>query len=284
MSEEQQVEQAAIPEPQVADTSVTADSPQTAAPDTAETVAETEEQRAERLVKQNQLRREREQRKLNQRFGEITSERDAYKMALEILQRGGQQQPAAKAVPAEDQEPKESDYDDYAKFSRDMARYEARQVVKAETARARQEWESDQSQKATQTQLAQTLGEFEKRREAYAKVDPDYDSAADELEKIPLGPHNVAMAEAIIHHPDSPKVLKFLGKNLAEADRISRLPPVLQAAAIGEIAAALKVPPQVSKAPPPGVPVGGRGSAQAAPSSASEYFDQITRSWRGGKR
>lgn len=287
MSDEILHDQAAIPEQQqVADTSVTADSPQTPAPDTGETAAETDEQRAERLVKQNEVRRQREQRKLNQRFSEITSERDAYKMALELLKQGQAPQQRAPVQQAdEDREPQEADFDDWNKYQRAVARWEAKQVVKTETQTARQKWEQEQREAQQRQTFAQTLGQFEQRREQFAKADPSYDQAAEALEQIPVGPHNLAMAEAILHHPDSPKVLKFLGQNLQEADRISRLPPVLQVAAIGEIAAALKYqPPQTSKAPPPGVPVGGRGSATTEPKSASDYYDKITAGWKQGKR
>lgn len=278
MSQEMQ-EQAPIPE-QVADTSVAAEPvetpevPQADASDTSETVAESDEQKAEKLIQQRKVREDRERRKLNQRFSEITGQRDAYKMALDIL-RERQQAPTPAQV-QQDGEPKESDFDDYAKYQREVAKWEARQVVKAETARARQEWEREVQARGMQSQVVQTLGDFEQRREAYAKANPDYDSAAEALESIPIGPHNAAMVEAILHHPDSPKVLQHLGNHLGEAARISRLSPVLQAAAIGELAASLRSvsPPQVSNAPAPGKPVAARaGSSTEPPSDPNKYME-----------
>ena len=91
-----------------------------------------------------------------------------------------------------------------------------------------------------------------------------------------------AASEAIMSMPNSPAVLYAIGKDPELALQMQQLSPAQQAAFVGQVSASLMYrPPQVSKAPPPGTPVGGRGSATSQPTTASEYFDQITKGWRG---
>jgi len=75
------------------------------------------------------------------------------------------------------------------------------------------------------------------------------------------------MAEAIRASEVGPDVAYFLGTNPKEADRISRLQPVLQAKEIGKIEAKLASNPPVKKttsAPSPISPVTAKSSGQPA--------------------
>jgi hypothetical protein len=75
------------------------------------------------------------------------------------------------------------------------------------------------------------------------------------------------MAETIQTSDVGPDVAYFLGSNPKEADRIARLPPILQAKEIGKIEARLASDPPVKKsssAPSPISPVTARGSGSPA--------------------
>jgi hypothetical protein len=75
------------------------------------------------------------------------------------------------------------------------------------------------------------------------------------------------MAEAIRAADNGPDVLYYLGSNPKEAERISRLPPAIQAKEIGKIEAKLDNDPPVKKsssAPAPISPVTARKSGSAS--------------------
>lgn len=75
----------------------------------------------------------------------------------------------------------------------------------------------------------------------------------------PRVPITEVMAQAIRHSDIGPDVAYHLGSNIKEAERISRLPPFLQAKEIGKIEAKLASEPapakKISSAPAPIVPV-----------------------------
>ena len=82
----------------------------------------------------------------------------------------------------------------------------------------------------------------------------------------PSLPITQIMAESIQASDIGPEVAYFLGTNPREADRISRLAPVLQAKEIGKIEARLAANPPVKKttsAPTPISPVTAKTSGQS---------------------
>ena len=101
--------------------------------------------------------------------------------------------------------------------------------------------------------------------EAYAdseeKVRDKYDDY-DQVARNPNVPITEVMAEAIYASEVGPEVAYYLGTNIKEAARISRLTPFLQAKEIGKIEAKLASDPPVKKtsnAPAPISPVTARG-------------------------
>lgn len=102
--------------------------------------------------------------------------------------------------------------------------------------------------------------------EAYAdseeKVRDKYDDY-DQVARNPNVPITEVMAEAIYASDVGPEVAYYLGSNVKEAARISRLSPFLQAKEIGKIEAKLASDPPVKKtsnAPPPISPVTARST------------------------
>lgn len=109
------------------------------------------------------------------------------------------------------------------------------------------------------------LEKEEKARDRYV----DYDQVA-RSQDLPV---TQLMADAIKNAENGPDILYHLGSDPKEAKRISELPPLAQAMAIGRIEATLKAPEQkkTSSAPAPIAPIGGsKGVINKDPGKMSE--------------
>ena len=102
--------------------------------------------------------------------------------------------------------------------------------------------------------------------EAYHDREEDARGKYDDFEQVAYNPNlriTTVMAETIQTSDVGPDVAYYLGSNPKEADRISRLSPILQAKEIGKIEATLVSSPPVKKsssAPTPISPVTARSS------------------------
>lgn len=148
-----------------------------------------------------------------------------------------------------DNEPQLADYDDFQKYSRDLAKWVAKQEVQS-TLSERQALESQYRANAAQQQTAAAWG---KKVEAALKDIPDYVdvvSAAD----IPL---SAAMKEAIMESDAGPKLAYHLATHPDEAARIATLTPIGAVRALTLIEAGFKAKP-VTSTPEPIVPTGAK--------------------------
>ena len=112
--------------------------------------------------------------------------------------------------------------------------------------------------------------EVQKQRSEYVEAYHDREEDArgkyDDFEQVAYNPNlriTTVMAETIQTSEVGPDVAYYLGSNPKEADRISRLSPILQAKEIGKIEATLVSNPPVKKsssAPTPISPVTARSS------------------------
>lgn len=154
------------------------------------------------------------------------------------------------------------------KYVTDRASWIAKREVKASIA--------SEDKKRTDERLAQEMAQA---REAYkARVEkarekfPDYAEVA-ESPDVQVSPH---MANAIFYSEDGPEIAHFLGKNPAEAERISKLVPQLQLVELGRISQRLSNPPtptkSVSAAPAPGKPI--KASSEASKSADEESMEE----------
>jgi hypothetical protein len=106
--------------------------------------------------------------------------------------------------------------------------------------------------------------------EAYHDREEDARGKYDDFEQVAYNPNlriTTVMAETIQTSDVGPDVAYYLGSNPKEADRISRLSPILQAKEIGKIEATLVSNPPVKKsssAPTPISPVTARSSGAPA--------------------
>jgi hypothetical protein len=165
-------------------------------------------------------------------------------------------------------------------------------IVGKRLAREQRKWEREQTQRAAPTApselpppdqfdsvetyakaYAERLlqeREVQKQRSEYVEAYHDREEDArgkyDDFEQVAYNPNlriTTVMAETIQTSEVGPDVAYYLGSNPKEADRISRLSPILQAKEIGKIEATLVSSPPVKKsssAPAPIAPVTARSS------------------------
>jgi len=203
-------------------------------------------------------------------------------------------EPEATAAPvAEDARPEEQTTETTKTFTQE----ELDAIVGKRLAREQRKWEREQAQKATapaapselpppdQFDSVETYAkayaeqmlkerELQKQRseyvEAYHDREEDARAKYDDFEQVAYNPNlriTTVMAETIQTSDIGPDVAYYLGSNPKEADRISRMPPILQAKEIGKIEAKLVSNPPVKKtsnAPTPISPVTARSSGAPA--------------------
>lgn len=133
-------------------------------------------------------------------------------------------------------------------FDFDQTRW-AKAVTDYAVKQAKQEVESQYRQQTTQRTQQQAMEEFAAREREYAKANPDYLTATQELASFVRFPNETV--EAIGHSEQGPALVHYLATHLDEADRLSRLPPHLAALQLGRIEKDLVKPKPVSKAPSP---------------------------------
>lgn len=139
------------------------------------------------------------------------------------------------------------------------------------------------AEREQQKQQRESKSAFEEREDEARSKYPDYKQVAysDDVRITP------EMADAIFSSDVGPEIAYWLGKNIDESYRISKLSPLAQAREIGKIEASLNTanPPakKPSSAPEPIKPLGGsRAASQSYPTtdprsaktmSASEWID-----------
>jgi len=132
-------------------------------------------------------------------------------------------------------------------------------------------------QRQVQQQQAQMLEAYhEREEEARGKYD-DFEQVA----YNPNVPITTVMAETIRASDVGPDVAYYLGSNPREADRISKLPPYLQAKELGKIEVKLADSPPVKKtssAPAPIAPVTARGLGKAVDTTDPRSLKEMSTS------
>ena len=132
-------------------------------------------------------------------------------------------------------------------------------------------------QRQLQQQQAQMLEAYhEREEEARGKYD-DFEQVA----YNPNVPITTVMAETIRASDVGPDVAYYLGSNPREADRISKLPPYLQAKELGKLEVKLADSPPVKKtssAPAPIAPVTARGLGKAVDTTDPRSLKEMSTS------
>jgi len=203
-------------------------------------------------------------------------------------------EPEVTAAPvADDTRPEDQTTDAPKSFTQE----ELDAIVGKRLAREQRKWEREQAQRASTPAVPSELPppdqfdsvetyakayaeqmlrerEVQKQRSEYVEAYHDREEDArgkyDDFEQVAYNPNlriTTVMAETIQTSDVGPDVAYYLGSNPKEADRISRLSPILQAKEIGRIEATLVSNPPVKKsssAPTPISPVTARSSGAPA--------------------
>jgi hypothetical protein len=166
--------------------------------------------------------------------------------------RAAQQQRPAEEAP---KEPKLDDYNgDYLAFERATVAHEARQAIREEMARARQE---DFATKQAQEKHELVSDFFERAEEVKGKL-PDFDKAVNDL-YAQIGPLSEGLRDLIASSDQGPVILYHLAKNPSAARDLNSYGIVDAAREVGRLEAKLSpAPKKETKAPPPlSTPKGG---------------------------
>lgn len=174
------------------------------------------------------------------------------------------------------------------RLAREQRKWEREQAAKQAELQAKQnvpqgeversKFESDEAYaEALAVKKAQELLELRERQkeqtavlEAYHEKEEEARSKYDDFEQVAYNPQlriTSVMAETIQASDVGPDLAYWLGSNPKEADRISRLSPLLQAREIGKIEAKLASDPpakKTSSAPAPITPVSARASGNSS--------------------
>lgn len=126
--------------------------------------------------------------------------------------------------------------------------------------------------------------DIETRRAAALKTGaekyPDFDQV---VNAMPANVMNAELAIAVLETDSPADVAYHLGKNPAEAERISKLPPLKKALALGKLEATMSATTKTTtKAPPPPTPVDGKGTINTDPDKLpmKDYY----KAYLAGKR
>lgn len=237
-----------------------------------EQAAETEQQRQARA---SQAGRDlAEQRKRNQQnaFARLSKERDELQRALiEIASnRGGPAQPQA-PIPGDDA-PKRESFDSYEAWIEAKAEYRAEKKAGEAVMKRLQEVAAEAQKVQRQQEGHALVQQHVSRLEAFAKTNPDFDevTARDDIVIPPFASQKIASMG------NGPAILYAIGRDPSIAFELQRRDPADQALYLGELSASLRLrPPQVSQAPAPGTPVGGKSSA--APTLETADYDTFVK-------
>lgn len=231
-------------------------------------------------------------RGVQKRLDELTAQREeairraevaeahARKLAEGLVKPQPQDEPDKVDEPQPPQRPaRESFADDatYAtaveKYVDDRAAYVAERIVQK-----REQERADAERKAAIEQGQRTAMQSYASRVAQAREKhADYSAVAESPDVVV----SQVMAQAIMHSDEGPELAYHLGKNPAEAERISKLPPPVQLLELGKIAMKLAAPPEekpapaskpVSAAPAPGKPI--KASDVSVKSAEEESMDE----------
>ena len=228
---------------------------------------ETDEQRNERVLRERQAASERRARGVQKRFDELTRDKYAERARAERAEREIELlrqhlQPRQQQPRSEEQPPQRNDFDDYESYLEARAEWRAVQKFRALEEQREAQAREQQARQQFETSVARDHEAIALASEKFRSQVQDYDEVVESLDFVAPP----AMQRAIADSENPAAVLYALGKQPGIARQIASLDPVRQAKAIGAIEAFLRTQassPQVSKAPPPGNPVGGKPNASS---------------------
>jgi hypothetical protein len=170
-------------------------------------------------------------------------------------------------------EPRPEQFEDYGQYTKALARYEAQQLF-AQRDQEQSKTAQERAQQAEQQAQAARTEAWAERQAVVRTTVPDYDTVMASAANVHV---SAAVQDALLDSDRGPELAYHLAKNPAEAQRLNGLSPRQVDREIGRLEERLPKPaapkPAVSKAPPPGRPLGAGTSQNTDPSrmSMDEY-------------
>lgn len=213
----------------------------------------------EQAEKRGQRRFERRIDRLTRRAAEAEARAQLYEKQLAEAK-------VTSAPPADQGTPKLEQFDDVEKYAAAKAKFESEKAIREHSAK--------QSAEAQKARAGEIVTQWETKASRAEGKYEDFDDVVGEL--TPTTPFAMAIMEA----ENAEDVAYYLGKNIKEAERISKLHPLSQIREIGKLEAKLLADPPTkpktpSKAPEPIKPL--TGAAPAVTEVPSERDDM--KSW-----
>jgi hypothetical protein len=153
-------------------------------------------------------------------------------------------------------EPQLSDYDDWGKYAKDVAKWEVKN--------AKTEIETSQNREVNRVLRQKAEDTFKERMGAYSEKHEDFQELVEEIAPLIKG----AALDALLETKDAPEIIHHLAKNPEEAERLSTLSPLAAAREIGRIEARLetRAVKKTTSAPPPPKTINGGKTVSNIPS------------------
>lgn len=158
--------------------------------------------------------------------------------------------PQTQAEPESPAKPKPDQFATTEEYVEALAAFKAEEIFRTKT----QESESQRREAELRQRHQSVVTSYQERVEQAMEKYPDFEDIA----YAPDVPITNAMAATIQESEKGPDIAYFLGKNPAEAQRIAKLSPFLQAKELGKLEAKLEsapAPVRTSNAPPPINPI-----------------------------
>lgn len=207
-----------------------------------------------------------------ERIEELVAQNRALREGFEYL-RQHVARPAEVAKPPEDPQPTLAQFEnDFERYTQANSAWTAREVDR----RASSVVDQRLTQRQEEQRLRESAEAFATRATEFAKTHTDYQVIIGN----PALPFHGPLLEAIQASEHGPAIAYHLGLKPDKLDRIARMPPLQQAAAIGRLEAEVTKPPPAPRstnAPPPPTPI---GSGAALPKDPAQMSAQEYLHWR----
>lgn len=247
-----------------------------------QSVAETDEQKNERVQQEAAQKAEKRARGIQKRMDELTRDKYAERQAREELARQNAELLAllkgkTENVPSADDRPTQDQFSDYAEYvkayaiwaAEKAAKLHARQEAKALLEQNLKEQREAQARQAQIQSEQAVINAYAQRHKEAAKTIPDFEETMAEAD-VDVPAHVLNMIRRL---DNGPIVAYHMVKNPALAQQFFTHPPEMHGILLGQLSATLKGSAKVSNAPPPGRPTQAKsGSANEPPEDTEAYF------------
>lgn len=238
-------------------------------------VAESDEQRNERVLSEAREKAEKRASGVQRRIDELTADKYAERKRAEELARQNelllQQLKGSRPSEAKQDDqgpPKREQFQDDWSFINANTEYIAQQKAMEAVRQASETARQNMLRQQAEQQQARLDYEFTSRQKDFIKTAPDYLEVVQSSD-FPVPGNVLQLIKAL---PDGPAVTYHMAKNPDIAKQFFSTPPELHGFILGQISATLKSTPRVSNAPAPGKTVGAKGGTSTEPPSDPEQY------------